>query len=227
MVPKTHLAGHILADVGLVLVALILVALGCTLMFYTLRPLFKKKFAPEPLPQFPGSNIQTFYTDHPTSKGAYLVGMGIFLIWGLFFGFLTCWGLFDLMNCYVLRLDTTCDASTIGLTFVFIVCTLLPMAGIWQMRQIFKKPVFCVSEEGLLYQGEFIPWNNVKRVVCIKNPTRYRGTYLELLHAKETKLKWLLRPQSERELTRYYMLSLPSRETFKQALRAYVPVEEK
>ncbi len=211
----------------LILVALFLIGLGVTLLVYTLRPLFKNKFAPQPLPQFPGDNIQAFYSDHPTSKIAYRVAMTLFFIMGLFFGFLTLWGLFDLVKCYVLRLDTTCDASTIGLTFVFIVCTLLPMAGIWEVYQRFKKPVFCISEEGLLYQGEFIPWNNVKQVVCVEKPTRYRGTYLELLHAKETKLKWLFRPQSERELTRYYMLSLSSQESFKQAVRAYVPVEEK
>ncbi len=226
VVPQTNLGWHIALDTVNVLLDLFIVGVGIALIVHTLRPLFKKKSAPDSLPQFLGAHVLKFYANHPTSKCSYVVGLTGFIIMGLFIGFFVLMGLFELVNCYVLHTATPWDASTFGLFIVSIVCTLIPTAGIWLLYQLFKKPIFYVSEEGLLYQGEFVLWKDVKRMVCIKNPTRYRGTYLELLHAKEIKPKWLFRPQSEIYLMRYYALSLASREAFKQAVRTYIPVEE-
>lgn len=216
MPPQTALAGHVLLDVINVLLDLFLVGLGLALIIHTVRPLFKSKFAPQPLPPFLGDHIQKFYLSHPVSKIATKIAIGIMIFMCVSLLAIALWGTIDFVT----------GSRHIPLTVVLALTSLIPLAGIWRFYRFLKRPLFCVSEEGLQYEEtQFIRWTDVKQLVCSKK-SKQGGVYLELRTTKETKPKWLLRPQNSLCLDEYYMLSIAQREVFKQALGTYIPVVE-
>ena len=161
VVPQTKRALHVLLDVVNVSIDLFILGLGVALIVYTLRPVFKKKSTPEALPQFPGEYVQKFYVTHPTSKIAAKVGIGLFSIMTLFCIFLFLWGVFDFVSCYLLHFNCgTYDVRDMALTVLFLLMSLIPMAGIWKFYSMLKNPIFCVSEEGL--QTNIISSSGVK-----------------------------------------------------------------
>ena len=89
-----------------------------------------------------------------------------------------------------------------------------------------KKSYFLCFGRRVTDEHNFVKWSEVERLVCPKIP-KPDGIYLEFRQKRETKFKWLLRDRNFYPLSEYYTLSLPDREAFQQAVRAYIPVEEK
>ena len=214
IVPQTHLPLHILLDGINVLINLFILGIGVALILHTLRLLFQKKSPLQTVPPENDPAVQKFYMDNPLSKIAAKVGIGIMMCMFLGMLALSFWG----------TVDFTTDTRDIALTVVLALTSLLPLAGMRKFYLMQKNPILYVSSEGIQSGPVFTKWSEVSRCVCAKTPKR-SGIYLELLQEKKQKSNWLLR-QKAVYLDEYYMLSLAQREVFKQALRAYIPVEE-